>query len=286
MQASISNRIAAALDPNHGTPLYLQLAAVVRWEIEHGRLPIGAMLPPVREVAARAGVNYHTVRRAWADLEREGVIDQRRGRGARVIREPKRGGWSPAGPAAPPGGQVARVWVVAGTLEAAGQLARDLADRWLVEAIPWPTDADAPPPGPILCEVGVTERARQRWSEREGDLRPIATALDPATIGVLRRNAALLGLTRVTIHGNASDGALRELLRQLPRLGLQAALEQGPAAGTLPGAVGEALMLYFPEEWASLDWSARMQPHAVVAHFTWAAGPLAGVAREQGWVGR
>jgi hypothetical protein len=286
MPPSISARFAASLDPSDGTPLYHQLAAVVRWEIEHGRLPIGAMLPPVREVAAQAGVNYHTVRRAWSDLEHEGVIDQRRGRGARVVRAPKRGGWSPAGSTADLSGRAPRVWVVAGALEAAAPLALSLADRWVVDAIPWPIDAETPPPGPILCEVAVLEIARQRWGGREGDLRPIATTLDSATIGVLRRNAALLGVSRVVIHGNEADGAVRELLRQLPRLGLQAALAQDFATGTDAGAASDALWLYFPDAWAALDWSTRMQPHAVVAHFSWAAGPLAGVAREQGWVGR
>ena len=114
--------------------------------------------------------------------------------------------------------------------------------------------------------------------------------LDPAaanaTIGVLRRNAALLGVSRVTIFGNSTDGAVRELLRQLPRLGLQAALAQDSSTGTVAGAPRDTLWLYFPEEWAALDWSSRMEPHAVVAHLGWAAGPLAGVAREQGWVGR
>jgi hypothetical protein len=147
-------------------------------------------------------------------------------------------------------------------------------------------EAHAPPPGAILCEPAALERVRGRWSNREGDFRPIATALDPATVGVLRRNAALLGVTRVLIHGDPSAGPVRELLRQLPRLGLQAALAQDSNTGTAAGADLDALWLYFPEEWAELDWSGQTHPRAMAAHFGWAAGPLAGVAREQGWVAR
>jgi DNA-binding transcriptional regulator YhcF (GntR family) len=249
MQPSISARIAASLDPGDPSPLYHQLAAVVRWEISHGRLPIGSMLPPVRSVAAEAGVNYHTVRRAWADLEREGVISQRRGRGAQIVRAPARVAWSPAGPATTDR-TAARVWVVAASLAEAAHLAGRVADRWLVEAIPWPLEANAPPPGPMLCTGPVHPAALDRWPDREGDLRSLATVLDQAT------------------------------------LGLQTALAQESGAGTEPEAKPDALMLYFPDAWAALDWGTRMQPHAVAAELGWAAGPLAGVAREQGWVGR
>jgi DNA-binding transcriptional regulator YhcF (GntR family) len=285
MQPSISARIAASLDPGDPSPLYHQLAAVVRWEISHGRLPIGSMLPPVRSVAAEAGVNYHTVRRAWADLEREGVISQRRGRGAQIVRAPARVAWSPAGPATTDR-TAARVWVVAASLAEAAHLAGRVADRWLVEAIPWPLEANAPPPGPMLCTGPVHPAALDRWPDREGDLRSLATVLDQATLGVLRRNAALLAVSRVIIHGDSTDPAVRELQRQLPRLGLQTALAQESGAGTEPEAKPDALMLYFPDAWAALDWGTRMQPHAVAAELGWAAGPLAGVAREQGWVGR
>lgn len=286
MQPNISARITAALDPEDGTPLYHQLAAVVRWEISHGRLPIGAMLPPIREIAAQAGVNYHTVRRAWGELEDEGVISQRRGRGARVTRVPQRGGWSPAGPEPDRGIGQARIWVVAGALELAAQLAEQLSGRWRVEAIPWPLTAEAPPPGPILCTNGLTDEAHERWPGREGDLRPIPTTLSQATLGVLRRNAALLGVRRVVIHADAADVAARELTRQLPRLGLQATLGQDSQAGAEPETSIDALVLHFPGAWQRLDWATRAHPCSVLAALEWAAGPLAGVAREQGWVAR
>lgn len=125
--------LAKSLDLDDPTPIYHQLAAVVRWEVAKGRLAIGAMLPPVRDVAAAVGVNYHTVRRAWGDLEAEGVLDIRRGRGARVIRaaaSPALSGWRPGrredeGEAGDP-----VVWVANAWLERAARLATRLGERW------------------------------------------------------------------------------------------------------------------------------------------------------------
>lgn len=282
MQPSISVRIAESLDPAEGMPLYHQLAAVVRWEVAQGRLPIGTMLPPVREVAAAAGINYHTVRRAWTELVAEGVIDQRRGRGARVVRAPQRGAWSPAGPATS-GDAPARVWVVAGSLQSAATLAGALVGRWQLEAIPWPVNGTAPPPGVILCVAPTQVAARLAWPDREGDLRELPVVLAPTTLAVLRRNATLLGVSRIAIVAANEDPAALELSRQLPRLGLATVrLGETLAGGTLE-EVNEALVLYFPADWQRLDWAARMHPRALAAELRWAAGPLAGVAREQGW---
>jgi hypothetical protein len=116
-------------------------------------------------------------------------------------------------------------------------------------------------------------------------LRPIATTLEQATLGVLRRNAALLGVPRVLIHGSATDSGVRELLRQLPRIGLQAAVapDDQPIG---PEAAEDALSLYFSSAWAGLGWEERMHPHALAAVTEWSAGPLAGVARELDWLVR
>ena len=286
MQPSISERIAEALDPSDATPLYHQLAAVVRWEVGHGRLPLGTTLPPVREVAALAGINYHTVRRAWGELEAEGVISQRRGRGARVIRAPHRTGWSPAGTIGLASAAIPRIWVVAPALTSAAVLAESIGRRWMVEATPWPLTASAPPPGRIVSTAATSGAATSQWPTREGDLRSLATTLPQSTIAVLRRNAALLGVKRVRISGSQGEDGARDLLRQLPRLGLQVELAPDDQLGTEAEATSDALVLYFPGAWSALDWGRRMHPSAVLVEPEWAAGPLAGVAREQGWVQR
>jgi len=69
------------LDDASGVPVYLQIKAQVLHAISRGQLRPGDQLPTVREVAVDLEINPNTVNRAYADLEREGVLNSRRGRG-------------------------------------------------------------------------------------------------------------------------------------------------------------------------------------------------------------
>lgn len=67
--------------------LWKQIANTLRAEIHAGHKP-GDRLPTEAQLATRFGVNRHTVRRALADLVADGVIQTRRGVGARVSATP------------------------------------------------------------------------------------------------------------------------------------------------------------------------------------------------------
>src|SRR5215469_18734815 len=69
------------LDGASGVPVYLQIKEQVLHAIARGELSPGDQLPTVREVAVKLEINPNTVNRAYADLEREGVLTSRRGRG-------------------------------------------------------------------------------------------------------------------------------------------------------------------------------------------------------------
>ena len=56
------------------TPIYTQLVARLQEQIVSGAYPPGSKLPSVRDLAADAGVNPNTVQRAFAELERLGLI--------------------------------------------------------------------------------------------------------------------------------------------------------------------------------------------------------------------
>lgn len=72
------------VDPNSGVPLGVQIARQVRLTIAAGRLSVGERLPAARELAAELGVNFHTVRKAYQQLESDGLLLVERGRGTKV----------------------------------------------------------------------------------------------------------------------------------------------------------------------------------------------------------
>ncbi|MBC5805481.1 MAG: GntR family transcriptional regulator [Candidatus Eremiobacter antarcticus] len=73
-----------------GIPVYLQLKEQVLHLIALGRLRPGDQLPTVREVAVDLSINPNTVNRAYADLERDGYLTSKRGRGT-FVSEPVAG---------------------------------------------------------------------------------------------------------------------------------------------------------------------------------------------------
>lgn len=65
-----------------------QLRSQLRLLIDSGELPPGARLPAARAVAESQEVNVNTVAAAYADLEAEGYVVQRKRAGTRVAPEP------------------------------------------------------------------------------------------------------------------------------------------------------------------------------------------------------
>jgi GntR family transcriptional regulator len=73
-----------ALDPRDATPIYAQLERGLRAAIAAGRIRPGDQLPTVRQLAVDLRINANTVARVYADLERSGVLETRRGVGSFV----------------------------------------------------------------------------------------------------------------------------------------------------------------------------------------------------------
>ena len=72
------------LDPRDPLPLYAQLERGIKLAIAAGDLPVGGQLPTVRQLAVELKINANTVGRVYADLERSGAIETRRGVGSFV----------------------------------------------------------------------------------------------------------------------------------------------------------------------------------------------------------
>jgi GntR family transcriptional regulator len=73
-----------SIDPRDRTPIYAQLERGLRAAIASGRLRSGEQLPTVRQLAVELRVNANTVARVYAELERAGVLETRRGVGSFV----------------------------------------------------------------------------------------------------------------------------------------------------------------------------------------------------------
>lgn len=64
------------------TPLYLQLVEQTKSMTIAGIFKDGDKLPSIRELSAIIGVNPATVAKAYAELEKEGMLKTSRGRGS------------------------------------------------------------------------------------------------------------------------------------------------------------------------------------------------------------
>ncbi|MDT7541430.1 MAG: hypothetical protein QOE33_1334 [Acidobacteriota bacterium] len=73
------------IDSRHPTPIYAQLERAIRFAIVTGRLSVGDQLPTVRQLAVDLRVNANTVAKVYAELERTGVVETRRGVGTFVL---------------------------------------------------------------------------------------------------------------------------------------------------------------------------------------------------------
>src|SRR5512135_3065961 len=218
------------LDPRSPVPLYHQIAEAVRYRIATGAIRAGAVLPPLREAARAWGVNLHTVRQAYAELAAAGIVatqaphgtqvlpsgaarsagEGERGRKSgnrekdafllRVIGEARerhglslpqllaslerRGAPSPDAPAGV-------VRVAECSLSQSADLARQIGERWRVEAVPWPIQSPEPPASdPVVATYFHYNDLRLRWPNRFPEIRFLAISPDPSLAKRLRGRAA------------------------------------------------------------------------------------------------
>ena len=73
-----------SIDPRDATPIYAQLERGLRAAMATNRLRPGDQLPTVRQLAVALRINANTVARVYAELERSGVIETKRGVGSFV----------------------------------------------------------------------------------------------------------------------------------------------------------------------------------------------------------
>lgn len=65
-------------------PIYEQIADRIKRQIIRQELMPGDKLPSVREMAVQSGVNPNTVQRTYTELERDQIVETKRGQGTFV----------------------------------------------------------------------------------------------------------------------------------------------------------------------------------------------------------
>lgn len=80
-----SGFVLAKADPR---PIYLQIMEQVQQRVALGDWTAGHPLPSIRELSAELRVSVITVKRAYFELERDGVISTRQGKGSEVAEAP------------------------------------------------------------------------------------------------------------------------------------------------------------------------------------------------------
>jgi GntR family transcriptional regulator len=200
-------------DPSSPVPLYHQIAEALRYRIATGVIPIGSVLPPLRDAALLWRVNLHTVRRAYAELAAAGIVETRATVGTQVLpsARAREGAATRASARAafakrvidqararhglslpqllallesqrPPVAGIAgaTVHVVECSASQAADLARQLEEEWRVRAIPWTIDQQEPPrPGAIVATYFHYNDLHARWPGRFRDIRFAAISPDP-----------------------------------------------------------------------------------------------------------
>lgn len=79
---------AFAISQSDKRPMYLQIMEQIKQRIAVGDWKEGKPIPSIRQLAADTAVSVITVKRAYLELEHEGVIVTQQGKGSHVAKTP------------------------------------------------------------------------------------------------------------------------------------------------------------------------------------------------------
>lgn len=88
MKEIIVDKITFQID--YSQPIYEQVTQQIRNAIARGELQLGDKIPSVRELAQLLQINPNTVMRAYQELDRDGLIETRRGQGTFITSSKER----------------------------------------------------------------------------------------------------------------------------------------------------------------------------------------------------
>ena len=72
---------------DNNTPIYIQIMNYIKKQIVIGKLGPGDKIESVRDLATELQINPNTIQRTFQELEREGIVETKRGLGRYVTDE-------------------------------------------------------------------------------------------------------------------------------------------------------------------------------------------------------
>jgi DNA-binding transcriptional regulator YhcF (GntR family) len=307
-----------SLDPKSPVPLYHQISESIRYRIATGDLEAGDPLPALRNAARDWGVNLHTVRRAYAELARIGVVTTRAPLGTRVLRTEGNGlGRRTAtanererfvstivreakmrygldveelvrllGRAKTPRSARA-VSVVECSRTQCADLAGQIEESFAVKAIPWSLEKDgAPPAGLVVATYFHYNDVRRRWPDRLADVRFLPIAPEP---GLAQRIGSTRRRSKQTVilcerEENMARNIAADLSRVLPPARFQVATKVVADPSKFLDRAGERnLVLLSPRVWGEVPERHRKRSHVRQVRYVFDSKDLEALALEQGW---
>lgn len=305
---------AARLDISSPVPLYHQIAEAIRDRIRSGDLAPGEALDPLRRAAGKWGVHLHTVRQAYASLARQGLVERRRGRGGtrvaprqvhEVVRDPKdvdRFLDKVLGEARDLFGMHSRDLIEAMTDRfgpAAAERpvafvvecsewqcrchAREIEERWDVDARTWPLTVKGEPPDATVVSTYLHYNdLRRLWPERLSEISFVTVRLDPSLLSTLSDTEERILVLERDAYSAASVAAdLRALFHGRP-IHVEPLVEAHPAS-VFPLEGSGPPILFPPRSWATLDEEQRAQPRALELRYVIDADDLAALGSAHHW---
>ncbi|MFD7900032.1 aminotransferase class I/II-fold pyridoxal phosphate-dependent enzyme [Streptomyces sp. NPDC059743] len=230
-----------------------EISASVERAVGAGELAPGQLLPPMRELATRLGVNPNTVAAAYRTLRERGVIETAGRRGSRVRPRPASTARGSIRVDAPPGVRdvsegnpdPALLPALDDALAAAarhnarepGMYGQPPVDAELARLARAELDADGVPAGPVAVTSGSLDAIERVLAAR---LRPgDAVAVEDPGWGSLLDLVPALGLRPVPV-GLDDDGPLPAELDRALRAGVRAVVITGRAQNPTGAVVGAA----------------------------------------------
>jgi DNA-binding transcriptional regulator YhcF (GntR family) len=185
----------------------------------------------------------------------------------------------------------AAVRVAECSLSQSTDLARQIGERWRVQAIPWPIDRPEPPPrSPVVATYFHYNDLRLRWPDRFSEIRFLAISPDPGLPKRLRGGRARGGRTTVVLC-ERDESMLRNIAADLSRLLPQERFRLVPKVTRRPAGILDAAgprhpVLVSPRIWGDLPGPLRDDPRVHEVRYVFDPKDLNALGREFGWAPR